>query len=115
MEVQIFGTKKCADSRKAQRFFSERRVKTHFMDLKQRAASVGELRRFVEKFGAERLIDRESKRFLDLGLRQADYSDERWLDIMAEEPMILRTPLVRWKHRLTVGHEPDAWKDWMEE
>lgn len=115
MEVQIFGTRKCADTRKAARFFSERRVKTHFVDLKQKPASVGELKRFVQKFGVDAVIDRESKRFLSLGLRQADYSDDRWLEILAEEPMILSTPLVRWQHRLTIGHEPEAWKEWMEE
>jgi hypothetical protein len=59
MEVQIFGTKKSADTRKALRFFSERRVRTHFVDLQQRAASPGELRRFAGKFGVQALIDTE--------------------------------------------------------
>jgi len=63
MEVQIFGTKKCAATRKALRFFSERRAKVHFVDLQQRAASPGELRRFAERFGVDALIDREGKRF----------------------------------------------------
>ena len=71
MEVQIFGVKKSADTRKALRFFAERRVKTHFVDLQERAASLGELRRFAQKFGVEALLDRESKRFAELGLRQA--------------------------------------------
>lgn len=115
MEVQIFGTKKCTDTRKALRFFSERRVKTHFVDLKQKAASVGELRRFVQKFGVDAVMDRDSKRFLSLGLRQSDYTPERWLETLADEPLILRTPLVRWKHRLTLGHDVEAWKTWMEE
>ena len=82
MDVQIFGTKKCMDTRKALRFFSERRVKTHFVDLKQKAASVGELRRFVQKFGVDAMMDRDSKRFLSLGLRQANYSPERWLETL---------------------------------
>lgn len=115
MDIQIFGTKKCTDTRKALRFFSERRVKTHFVDLKQKAASVGELRRFVEKFGVDAVMDRGSKRFLSLGLRQAGYSPERWLGTLAEEPLIVRTPLVRWKHRLTIGHDVETWKAWMEE
>ena len=115
MDVQIFGTRKCADTRKALRFFSDRRVKAHFVDLRQKAASVGELKRFVQKFGVDALMDRESKRFLSLGLHQADYSPERWLEILAEEPMILRTPLVRCKHWLTIGHEVETFKTWMEE
>ncbi|HUH13444.1 MAG TPA: hypothetical protein VMK65_10055, partial [Longimicrobiales bacterium] len=69
MEVQVFGTRNDADTRKALRFFSERRVKTHFVDLKQRAASKGELRRFVERFGADAVVDRGSRRFRDLGLQ----------------------------------------------
>ena len=69
MDVQIFGTRKCADTRKTLRFFSDRRVKTHFVDLRQKAASVGELKRFVQGFGVDAVMDRESKRFLSLGLK----------------------------------------------
>lgn len=58
MEVQIFGTKKSPATRAALRFFAERRVKTHFVDLQQRAASPGELRRFVQKFGIDGVLDR---------------------------------------------------------
>ncbi len=113
MEVQVFGTKKCSDTRKALRFFSERRVKTHFVDLNERAASLGELRRFVQKFGVERLIDRESRRFQDLGLAQARYGDERWLEKLADEPLMLKTPLVRCQHQLTIGLDEAAWKGWV--
>lgn len=112
MEVQVFGTQGCPDTRKALRFFKERRVKVHFVDLRQRAASKGELRRFVQKFGTDALIDRDSKRFRSLGLHAAHYGDERWLDILEEEPMVLRTPLVRWQQRLTLGHDEAAWKEW---
>ena len=61
MEIQIFGTKKSAATRKAQRFFKERRITVHFVDLTQRAASPGELRRFVQKFGTEALIARKRR------------------------------------------------------
>jgi arsenate reductase-like glutaredoxin family protein len=113
MEVQIFGTKKSADTRKALRFFAERRVKTHFVDLAERAASMGELRRFAQKFGVEALIDRDSRRFADLGLRHAHLSDERWLEKLVDEPLILRIPLVRQQHRLTVGAAEQEWKEWV--
>jgi arsenate reductase (glutaredoxin) len=115
MEVQIFGTKKSPDTRKALRFFSDRRVKTHFVDLNERAASPGELKRFAQKFGAQALLDRDSKRFAELGLRTALYGDERWLQILADEPLLLRIPLVRWQHKLTVGDGEPEWKRWMEE
>jgi arsenate reductase-like glutaredoxin family protein len=113
MEVQIFGTKKSADTRKAQRFFAERRVKVHFVDLAERAASLGELRRFAQKFGAQALVDRDSKRFAELGLRHTNYSDERWLDKLVDEPLMLRQPLVRFQHKLTVGLAEDEWKSWV--
>lgn len=115
MEVQIFGTRKNADTRKAQRFFQERRIRVHFVDLAERGASAGELRRFVERFGVERLLDRDGKRFAELGLRSAVYSDQRWLEKLVEEPLLLRQPLVRAGQRLTIGHEPEAWAKWVEE
>ena len=113
MEVQIFGVKKSSDTRKALRFFAERRVKTHFVDLTERAASPGELKRFVQKFGLDRLIDRESKRYEELGFRHARYSDETWLDKLVDEPLLLRMPLVRNGNALTVGLAEQDWKNWM--
>ena len=113
MQVQIFGVKKNADVRKAERFFKERRIKIHFMDFKQRSPSKGELRRFFQKFGEEQLIDRSSKRFSALGLQTAYYSDDRWLEIACDEPMILRQPLVRCGTHLSVGHDETAWKEWV--
>jgi arsenate reductase-like glutaredoxin family protein len=114
VKVQIFGTRSCQNTRKAERFFKERRVPIHFVDLKQKAASKGELRRFVQKFGTGALIDRDSRRFLNLGLHAAHHSDDRWLEIMAEEPGILVTPLVRSGNRLTAGLDEDVWRSWVE-
>ena len=113
MEVQIFGTKKSSDTRKALRFFAERRVKTHVVDLAERAASLGELKRFAQKFGVGALIDKDSRRYAELGLAHARYSDERWLERLAEEPLLLRQPLVRQQNRLTVGAAEGEWKDWL--
>lgn len=112
MEVQIFGTRKSAETRKALRFFAERRIKTHFVDLTQRAASAGELSRFAQKLGVAALIDRGSRRFADLGLNAARLSDERWLELLVSEPLLLRMPLVRWQHRLTVGDGEATWREW---
>lgn len=113
MDVQVFGTKKSADTRKALRFFAERRVRTHFVDLAERAASRGELMRFAQKFGVQALIDESSKRFADLGLRTARYGDERWLAILADEPLLLKMPLVRHGSALTIGAAEDEWKGWL--
>lgn len=113
MEVQIFGVKKSADTRKAQRFFAERRIKAHFVDLMERAASLGELRRFAQRFGVERIVDRDSRRFAELGLGPARYGDERWLEILADEPLLLRMPLVRSGNLLSVGAAEGEWKSWI--
>ncbi len=115
MEVQIFGTKKCSDTRKALRFFSERRIKTHFVDLMERAAALGELKRFAQQHGVAALINCDSRRFGELGLTPARYSDDRWLDILSEEPLLLKTPLTRWRHKLTVGSAEAMWKGWLDE
>ena len=113
MEVQIFGVRKSADTRKALRFFAERRVKTHFVDLNERPASPGELRRFVQRFGVESLIDRGSRRFGELRLGAASLSEERWLEKLAAEPLLLRMPLVRQGARLTVGDGAEIWREWV--
>jgi len=113
LQVQVFGTKKNADTRKALRFFAERRVKTHFVDLAERAASLGELRRFSQKFGIEALLDRDAKRFSELGLRPALYGEEKWLSILADEPLLLRQPLVRMQHKVTIGVHETVWKEWL--
>ena len=114
MEVQIFGVRKSAETRKALRFFAERRVKTHFVDLMERPASKGELRRFVQKFGITAMIDQKSRRYQELGLRHARMSDESWIDKLAEEPLLLRMPLVRSSSKVAIGDDEVTWKQWME-
>lgn len=113
MDVQVFGTKKSAETRKALRFFAERRIRTHFVDLAERAASRGELMRFAQKFGVQSLIDESSKRFADLGLRTARYGDERWLAILVDEPLVLKMPLVRHGNALSIGPAEETWKGWI--
>ena len=113
LEVQILGTKKHSDTRKAERFFKERRVKVHFMDFAVRAPSVGELKRFAQQFGIDALIDREGKRFAELGLGPSRYGEERWLTLLSDEPELLVQPLVRCKQRLTVGLAEAKWKEWV--
>jgi arsenate reductase-like glutaredoxin family protein len=112
VEVQVFGVKKSADTRSALRFFAERRIKVHFVDLAERPASKGELTRFVQKFGIEALIDRNSLRFAHLGLAAVGLSPDRWLDRLVEDPLLLRMPLVRNQQQLTVGSAEETWRIW---
>ena len=107
LEVQVFGVRKSADTRAALRFFAERRITVHFVDLNERAASVGELRRFADKFGLQNLLDRDSRRYADLGRPVAT------LERLSVEPLLLRMPLVRNQQRLTLGPAEDTWKEWM--
>jgi arsenate reductase (glutaredoxin) len=112
--VQIFGFKDCQDTRKAQRFFAERRIALHFVDLDQRPAAKGELRRFVERFGAAALVDREGARFKALGLRVAGDSPQRLVDRALTDPRLLRTPLVRNGGKVTIGHAAVDWQAWVD-
>ena len=114
MEVQVFGTQKDQDTRRALRFWSERRVKVHFVDLKERAASKGELQRFVQKFGLTALIDKESKRYQELGLGASRLADERWLMLLSEEPLLLQQPLTRFGGKLTLGVDEPTWLGWVD-
>lgn len=109
----MFGTQKDQQTRRALRFWSERRVKVHFVDLKERAASKGELQRFVQKFGLTALIDRASRRYAELGLGASRLSDDRWMQLLTEEPFLLVQPLTRWGSRLTLGLAEDEWKAWV--
>jgi arsenate reductase-like glutaredoxin family protein len=113
MDVQIFGVKKSPETRKALRFFAERRVPTHFVDLMERAASRGELSRFAQKFGIAALVDDASRRYAELGLRTARYGEDRWLELLSTEPLLLKMPLVRRGGALTIGSAENTWKSWL--
>ena len=114
MEVQIFGTAKSKETRAAQRFFAERRVKVHLVDLKERAASKGELQKWVQRYGVTALIDQSSRRYAELGLGAARLDDARWIEKLTLEPMLLVMPLVRWQHKVTLGGAEAEWKQWIE-
>ena len=114
--VQIFGTKKCSDSRKAERFFKERGIKFQPVDLAQTGMSPGELRSVAARVGgAEQLIDRDGKRYLERGLKYAAPTGPRIADMLADDPLLLRTPIVRDGARATVGYQPDVWQQWLAE
>jgi len=80
----------------------------------ERPASLGELRRFAQKFGVNALVDRDSRRFDELGLRYAQLSDDRWLEKLSEEPLLLRLPLVRKGNQVLIGADENVMRSWME-
>ena len=116
MNVQLFGTKKCAESRKAERFFKERGVKLHVVDLAQKGMSAGELRNVAARVGGmEALIDREGKRYADRGLRHMAPTGPRVEQALVDDPLLLRTPIVRADGWATVGYAAEVWQRWIDE
>lgn len=114
LKVQIFGTKKCQDTRKAERFFKERCVPVHAVDLAQKGMSAGELRNVAARVGGwEALIDRAGKRYLDKGLKYAAPTGPRIEQALVDDPLLLRTPIARSEGRATVGFAPEVWATWI--
>ncbi|MSQ24570.1 MAG: arsenate reductase [Chloroflexi bacterium] len=110
MEAQIFGTKSCKETLKALRFFKERRIKTHFVDLEARAAAAGELRKFGQKFGWGALIDLKSKRFADRHFHPNSFDESQILPLLEADPLLLVTPLVRSGNQIAVGWDEQLWR-----
>ena len=110
MDVQLFGLAKSQATRKAQRFFSERRIPVQFHDLRRRAPAPGELRKWVDRFGVEGVLDKDSRAYLDQGLSYVSASDEDWLRRLSADPSPLRLPLARCGRDLAVGDDPEAWE-----
>ena len=111
--LQIFGTKKCADTRKAERWFKERRLNFQLIDLAQKGPSPGELKKIANAVGGvEKLIDREGKRYVEKGLKYAAPTGPRIEQALLDDPLLLRTPIVRAGDKATVGFVPEVWEGW---
>lgn len=110
---QVFGTRKCQDTRKAQRFFKERGIRIQEVDLSEKGMSPGELKSVAAQSGFVALIDRESARFKAKGLSHALLGDKDIERLLLEDPLLLRTPVVRYGKRSSVGFQPDLWLTWL--
>ncbi|MDB4945003.1 MAG: Arsenate reductase [Labilithrix sp.] len=111
--IQVFGTKKCKETQKAERWFKERGMKVQSIDLGQKAMSPGELRSVAARVGGvEALIDREGKRYVDKGLKYSAPTGPRIEALLLEDPLLLRTPIVRRGTDATVGFAPATWETW---
>ena len=109
MSIQIFGREKCQETRKALRYFKERRIPFHFIDLASRGMSKGELKRVGAVLGIDNLIDREGRRDEERNLKYLSHSIEEEL---LNDPLLFRTPVVRNGSLVTVGYMPHIWKEW---
>ena len=110
MNVQIFGVKNSQATRAAERFFKERRVAIQMVDLNKKPMAPGEIKRFVDRFGLNALLDPEGTAYADAGLKYMKMSDAELLARIEREPKLLRLPLIRSANRLSIGHDEAAWK-----
>ncbi|KEF33567.1 arsenate reductase [Deinococcus sp. RL] len=113
-QVQLFGLKKSAATRAAERFFKERRVKVQFVDLGTRPIAKGELARFIQKFGLNALLDREGKAYERSNLAYLHTTEDAIIARITQTPELLRLPLVRGGRVLTVGEDPEGWARMLE-
>ena len=112
MNIQIFGTKKSFDTKKAQRYFKERRIKFQFIDLREKEMSKGELQSVMRAVGGlDALIDPKAKDQDTVALITY-LAESQKFDKLLENQQILREPIVRSGKQATVGYEPDIWKTW---
>ncbi len=112
MNIQIIGTKKCKETQKAERFFKERNISFHFKDLNVKGLSKGELNNISNVVPLEELLNREGKQFKkrNLGYMVFDVEEE-----LLNDPLLLKTPIVRNGGKVTVGYSPEVWKQWIKE
>lgn len=111
MNIQVIGTKKCKDSQKAERFFKERGIKFQYRDLNEKGISKGELENIKRVFDIEELIDKEGKQFKKRNMEYMVYDTEKEL---LEDPLLFKTPIVRNGKEVTLGHQPEVWREWIE-
>lgn len=112
MNIQIFGTKKSFDTKKAQRYFKERRIKFQFIDLREKEMGKGELQSVMRAVGGlDALIDPKAKDQDTVALITY-LAESQKFDKLLENQQILREPIVRNGKQATVGYEPDTWKTW---
>ena len=110
MNIQIIGTKKCKETQKAERYFKERRIPFHYRDLTEKGLAKGELNNISRVIPLDDLIDRESKRYKDRGMQFMVFDVEEEL---LTDPLLLKTPIVRNQKFVTVGYNPNIWKEWI--
>ena len=113
--IQIFGTKKSSDARKAERWFKERRVKAQFIDLMDKGISRGELRSVAQACGGlDALLDEDARDRDALALVKYTAPAQRE-EALLENPQVLRQPIVRNGRKAAVGYRPEVYEAWMKE
>ena len=113
MNIQIFGTKKCNETKKAERFFKERGIKYQFVDMKKKGMSKGEFNSVAQANGGlDHMINWEGKDQNSLALIKYIANEDK-LEKVLENPQVIKTPVVRNGKQSTLGYQPDVWKKWI--
>ena len=112
MNIQIFGTKKCSDTRKAERFFKERGIKFQLVDMKEKGLSKGDFLSVAQANGGiDGMVDWDGKE-KDIITIIKYLAEEDKLEKILENPSVIKTPVVRNGKQSTVGYRPEVWKEW---
>ena len=112
MNIQIFGTKKCNDTKKAERFFKERGIRYQFVDMKEKGMSKGELTSVAQTNGGlDNMIDQNAKDKDTLAIIKY-IAEEDKLNKILENQHVIKTPIVRNGKLSTLGYQPEVWKKW---
>ena len=109
MNIQIFGTRKCQETRKAERYFKERAIPFQFVNLAEKALSKGELNSIKAAVGVEAMVDKEGKQYQKRNLKYLVHNIEAEL---LNDPLLLKTPIVRNGSKATIGYQPEVWQQW---
>ena len=113
MNIQIFGVKKCFDTKKAERYFKERKINYQFVDLTMFGLSKGELQSVKVAIGLNNIINSASKDYKKLNMDRIISASGRE-EMLFNNPSLYKTPIVRNGKQSTVGYEPDVWASWVD-
>lgn len=111
MNIQIFGTQKCFDTKKAERYFKERKIKYQYVDLFRYGLSKGELESVKAAVGLRELINTAAKEYKALNMQQLGVGHVAE-EVLYKNPKLYKTPIVRNGKKATIGYKPEIWKDW---
>lgn len=113
MSIQIFGVKKCFDTKKAERYFKERKIRYQFVDLTMYGMSKGELQSVKATIGLNQLINKASKDYKRLNMDRI-ISESGREEILLNNPSLYKTPIVRKGKQSTIGYVPEVWSSWVD-
>lgn len=111
MNIQIFGSPKCFDTKKAERYFKERNIKYQFVEVARYGLSKGEFESVKNTVGLKELINTDAKEYKLLNMQQLGTGSVA-AEVLFKNPRLYKTPIVRNGKKATVGYRPDVWKDW---